>query len=445
MCIYDRLTGLSNRNFFLNCLRECIEKNQQELNKLFAVLFLNLDRFQMVKYSWGNELSQKLLIATARRLQDWVNYPNVLSRMRDDEFIILLPDIKDEQQALDLANQIHQSFLTPFNLDGRLVYSNSSIGIVLGNIGYREPDDFLRAADMARHHAQNNLGGVSVLYDSRIKQKVVERLQLETDLKEALQQKQFHLYYQPIVSLETDAIAGFEALVRWYHPQRGIIFPNDFIPLAEETGLIVPLGQWALSEACRTLGLWQEQFPYCPFLTISVNLSGLQLSNPNLIEQIDDLLSSSGLNGESLKLEITESFLMASLFEHGSTANTTLEKIKERNIKLCIDDFGTGYSSLSYLHDLPVDILKIDRSFLNIKDGDNKKSDIIKTIIRLAKNLDLTLIAEGIENRHQLSILKELDCDYGQGYFFSRPLDVNEVSRLIEKEISFTAPDVQPA
>jgi diguanylate cyclase (GGDEF)-like protein len=434
---YDQLTGLPNRNFFLNCLRECIEKNKQQLKGLFAVLFLNVDRFQMVKYSLGHDLSEKLLVATAERLQDWISSPNILSRMRGDEFIILLPEVKDAQEALDLANEIHQAFIIPFDLDGCIVYSTSSIGIVLGNIGYQNPEDFLRAADIAKHHAKKKSSGGSVLYDASMQQRALERLQLETDLQEALEKEQLHLHYQPIVSLKNGEITGFEALIRWYHPQRGMISPTDFIPLAEETGLIIPLGQWALSEACTRLRLWQQQFPHLPSLSMSVNLSGVQLSNPDLIKQIDELLTSVGLSGDSLKLEITESFLMENLLENVSVANRILDQLKDRKIKLCIDDFGTGYSSLSYLHHLPIDILKIDRSFLNMQKGNSKNSDIVKSIIKLAKDLGLALVAEGIETERQLSMLKELQCDYGQGYLFSRPLDVNRVSGFMETKHYF--------
>lgn len=434
---YDGLTGLPNRNFFLNSLCECLEKNQQRQSGLFAVLFLNVDRFQMVKYSLGHSLGDKLLIATAQRLKEWIDSPNVLARMRGDEFIILLPDIQDAQDALNLAEQIHQAFSQPFNLDGRVVYSTSSIGIVLGNIDYKNPEEFLRAADIAKHHAQKKSAGSSVLYDASMQKKAVEKFQLETDLQQAIQYDQLRLYYQPIVSLRTGELTGFEALVRWKHPKKGMISPIHFIPLAEETGLIIPLGQWALSEACTQLRLWQQQFPDLSSLSISVNLSGVQLSSPDLIKQIDDLLASVGLDGNSLKLEITESFLMENLLENSSVAHKILEDLKERKIKLCIDDFGTGYSSLSYLHYLPIDILKIDRSFLNPKGDTGKNSDIVKSIVKLAKDLGLALVAEGIETEKQLEMLKQLRCDYGQGYFFARPLNVDKASSLIQQRSSF--------
>lgn len=432
---YDYLTGLPNRNFFLNCLRECIVNKQQRTGELFAVLFLNIDRFQMVKYSLGQEFSDQLLIATAQRLQEWIQSPHVLARMRGDEFIILLLDLKNAQQTLDLANQIHQIFSKPFELDGRILYSTSSIGIVLGNLDYTNPEEFLRAADIAKHHAQKKYTGSSMLYDASMQQQVSERLQLETDLQQAIENQQLYLQYQPIVSLKSGEITSFEALVRWNHPTRGIISPTEFIPLAEETRLIIPLGQWALLEACKRLRLWQKQFPHLSSLSMSVNLSGVQLFNPDLIQQIDELLESVGLCGDSLKLEITESFLMKNLIDNPSVANDILEQLKKRKIKLCIDDFGTGYSSLSYLHHLPFDILKIDKSFLNFKSERAKNSGIVKSIINLAKDLGLVLVAEGIENEKQLAMLKELRCDYGQGYFLAKPLDVNTISQLFEQKM----------
>ncbi|ACK73566.1 response regulator receiver modulated diguanylate cyclase/phosphodiesterase [Gloeothece citriformis PCC 7424] len=431
---YDHLTGLPNRNFFLNSLRECIDNNQKHSGELFAVLFLNVDRFQMIKYSLGQALSEQFLIATAQRLQEWLKSPHLLARMRGDEFIILLLDIKDARQALDLADEIHQAFSKPFNLDGRVVYSTSSIGIVLGNIDYQNPEDFLRAADIAKHHAQKKTTSRSVLYDASMQRRVSERLQLETDLQQAIQNQELYLHYQPIVSLETGEITAFEALLRWHHPTRGLISPAEFIPLAEETGLIIPLGQWALSQACQRLRLWQEEFPHLSALSMSVNLSGVQLSNPDLIKQIDELLESVGLCGDSLKLEITESFLMENMIENPLAANQILKQLKERQIKLCIDDFGTGYSSLSYLHHLPIDILKIDRSFLNSKTEKGKNSEIVKSIVNLAKDLGLALVAEGIETEKQLTMLKQLQCDYGQGYLFAKPLDVHTLYQLFDQQ-----------
>jgi diguanylate cyclase (GGDEF)-like protein len=412
LSLYDDLTELPNRNYFLHALDQRIAQ-QQYRRELFAVLFLNLNRYQMVKYSLGQRLGDQLVCATATRLKQIVKSPNILARMRGDEFIILFDHIDRSEAVQPIAQAIQKSFSQPFNLDGPIVYSATSMGIVLSNNDYQTAEEFLSAADIAKHYAQMNGRGSAVVYDASMQHKVRNRLQLETDLQDAINQKKLHLNYQPIICLETSKIIGFEALIRWKHPTKGYISPIDFIPLAEETGLIIPLGQWTLIEACQRLHSWQELYPALSDFSINVNLSGIQLANPDLIKQIDDLLAMVGLPGHNLKLEITESFLMENLIENPAIANKILEELKARNIKLCIDDFGTGYSSLSYLHYLPIDILKIDRSFINPKQNVHKNSEIVKSIVNLAQDLGLGLVAEGIETEQQLTMLKDLRCDYG--------------------------------
>lgn len=437
LALYDDLTELPNRNYFIHALEQRIAQ-QQYRKDLFAVLFLNLNRYQMVKYSLGQQLGNELIRRTASRLKKVVQAPNILARMRGDEFIILIDQLNNPQEAQQFTQTIQHLFSRPFQLNGPVVYSSSSIGIVISNTHYQTAEEFLRSADIAKHYAQMNTNGGAVVYDASMQEKVRERLQLETDLQAAINYQQLHLNYQPIMCLRTGKITGFEALIRWHHPTKGNISPLDFIPLAEETGLIIPLGQWTLMEACRRLRSWQELYPALSDLSMNVNLSGIQLANPDLIKQVDDLLAMVGLPGHNLKLEITESFLMENLMENPAIANKILEELKARNIKLCIDDFGTGYSSLSYLHYLPIDILKIDRSFINPKTNARKNSEIVKSIINLAQDLGLGLVAEGIETEQQLTMLKNLHCDYGQGYFFARPLDDSNALSFLDKQLQLT-------
>jgi diguanylate cyclase (GGDEF)-like protein len=426
LAYYDELTGLPNRSFLLEILARLLKNQKQQPDRLFAILLLSLERFQVIKYSLGHPLSDRLLIAASRRLEKCVDSRDMVARIGTNEFAILLTNLQQPSEAKAIARVIYHKLSSPFKLDGPLVFSNINIGIALSTLGYEQPEKYLQAADTAMHHAKVNSTKSSVFFDPKMHASALEKLQLESDLQQAIRYKSLHLNYQPIVSLATGRVAGFEALVRWHHPQRGSVSPEKFIPLSEETGLIVPLGQWVLSEACHQLLLWQQKFPQTVPLKISVNLSGIQLNNPEFILQIDRLLESLGLNGEYLKLEITESILM----DNASSVTNILNQLKERKIKLCIDDFGIGYSSLSYLRYLPIDTLKIDRSFINQKITD-RSLDIVKAIVNLAHNLGLDVVAEGLETKEQLLMLQSLKCEYGQGYFFSKPLEENEIFNLM--------------
>jgi len=412
---YDRLTDLPNRNLMLSEMRQCIEAQQHTC--LFAVLFLGLDRYTSVKYSFGHEQAERLLVEVAERLKTCVGPKDIIAHVGENEFAILLRDIPDPKQAQYKANEIHQALALPFNFNGTVMSSSTNIGIVLSNIGLSQPEDFLRAGDTAMHYAKMQSSTSTVIFDLSMQAKAIDRLHLEADLQRAIKLQQLHLNYQPIVSLKTDEIVGFEALVRWDHPTRGLISPTEFIPLAEETGLIIPLGEWVLSEACRRLSLWRDRLP--DHFRVSVNLSGMQLWHPLLLQFLDDLLRSLCLSGSYLKLEITESILM----QNSAAAIALLEQFKQRQIQLSMDDFGTGYSSFSYLQRLPIDTLKLDRSFVDNIEGNGKDFDIAKAIINLAHSLGLDVIAEGIETPQQRDILRSLSCEYGQGYLFSRPLD----------------------
>ncbi|MEG4631170.1 EAL domain-containing protein [Microcoleus sp. AR_TQ3_B6] len=415
---YDELTGLPNRNLLLKEMRSGVN-SLIELGHLKAILFLTLNRYQIVKYSLGHSRGEQLLVEVGRRLEGCALPRNLIARVGEDAFAIWLVDITNSQLALDAAKQIRQELEIPSNLGGTTVFSSVSIGVALGGIGTEEPEDLLRAADAARHEAFVRGAGSIVVFDADMQSRALEQLQLENDLQNAINLQQFYLNYQPIVSLVTGKIVGFEALVRWRHPSRGLVYPSEFIPTAERTGLIVALGEWVLSEAVACLSKWQLQFPdYWP-LNMSVNLSGIQLFAPNLLPLLDSLLRVHNLKGEFLKLEITESVLM----ENAEEAAGVLELLKARQIKVCLDDFGTGYSNLSYLQLLPIDTLKIDRSFVCCLEEGGKNLTLLEAILNLASSLELEAIAEGVETQEQLIILRSLGCNSYQGYFFSRPLE----------------------
>jgi len=415
---YDELTGLPNRNWLLKEMRSGIN-SLRELGHLEAILFLTLNRYQIVKYSLGHSRGEQLVVEVARRLEACALNTNFIARVGEDAFAIWIANITNSQLALDAAERIRQALEMPSNLNGTAVFSSVSIGIALGAIGTEEPEDLLRAADAARHEAFVRGAGNTVVFDADMQSRALEQLQLETDLQNAINLQQFYLNYQPIVSFATGQIVGFEALVRWRHPSRGLVSPSEFIPVAERTGLIVALGEWVLSEAVACLSKWQLQFPdYLP-LNMSVNLSGIQLFAPNLLPLLDSLLRVHNLKGEFLKLEITESVLM----ENAEVAAGVLELLKARQVKVCLDDFGTGYSNLSYLQWLPIDTLKIDRSFVCCLEEGGKNLALLEAILNLASSLQLEAIAEGVETQEQLIILRSLGCNSYQGYFFSRPLE----------------------
>ena len=415
---YDELTGLPNRNLLLKEMRSGINA-LIKLGHLKAILFLTLNRYQIVKYSLGHSRGEQLLVEVGRRLEACPLPTNLIARVGEDAFAIWLADITNSQLALDAAEHIRQALEIPSNLGETAVFSRVSIGVALSATGTEEPEDLLRAADAARHEAFVRGAGSIVIFDADMQSRALEQLQLENDLQNAINLQQFYLNYQPIVSFVTGQIVGFEALVRWRHPSRGLVPPSEFIPTAEKTGLIVALGEWVLSEAVACLSKWQLQFPdYLP-LNMSVNLSGVQLFAPNLLPFLDSLLRVHNIKGEFLKLEITESVLM----ENAEEAAGVLELLKARQVKVCLDDFGTGYSNLSYLQLLPIDTLKIDRSFVCCLEEGGKNVTLLEAILNLASSLELEAIAEGVETQDQLIILRSLGCNSYQGYFFSRPLE----------------------
>jgi diguanylate cyclase (GGDEF)-like protein len=415
---HDGLTGLPNRALFMKQLSAAILRSQRLSNRLFAVLFIDLDRFKVINDSLGHGVGDQLLIKTASRLKSCMRHGDVVARLGGDEFVILLNDIQSIRDATDVADRIQAALTLPFNFSGQEVFISLSVGITLSTTGYQRPEDFLRDADTAMYRAKAYGKARYEIFDVSMHDSAVKQMQLENDLRRAIERREFEIYFQPIVCLESRKVSGFEALIRWQHPTRGLLDPTDFIAVAEETGAIIPIGYWVLSEACRQLHSWQLEYG-ATSLTMSVNLSTKQFSQRNLIEQISSILQSTGLNPRSLKLEITETAIM----ENAASAAEMLLKLRDLGIEIYMDDFGTGYSSLSSLHHFPVDLLKIDQSFINGLESGGEKSKIVQTIMTLTQNLGINAIAEGVETTEQISILRMLQCKFGQGYFFSKPLN----------------------
>lgn len=427
---HDSLTGLPNRALFLERLGRVIERTKRLKDYYFAVLFLDLDRFKVVNDSLGHLLGDQLLIGFARRLEIYLRSVDTVARLGGDEFVILLDGIKDINCATQIADRIQKELTLPFDLNGYEVFISTSIGIALSTTGYDQPEEILRDADTVMYRAKALGKARYEVFDKDMHARAVSLLQLENDLRRSLERQELQVYYQPIVSVNTGRINGFEALVRWQHPSRGLVSPVEFIPIAEETGLIVPIGYWVLRQACRQMSAWQKSYQASGLLTISVNFSGKQFSQPDLIKQVDQILQETGLDGKSLKLEITESVLIG----NSDLVAGMLLQLKSLGVQVDIDDFGTGYSSLSYLHRFPIDALKIDRSFISRIGINNENLEIVQTIITMAHNLGMSVVAEGVETAKQLAQLKSLQCEYSQGYFFSKPLNPEAASAFIAKE-----------
>ncbi|HEX5688757.1 MAG TPA: EAL domain-containing protein [Roseiflexaceae bacterium] len=427
--LYDALTGLPNRTLLIDRLRRAIERARRHLDYRFAILCLDFDRFNVINDSLGHAIGDQLLIEISQRLQACLRTEDTVARLGGDEFAMLIDYIGEVGDAALIAERIQQAIALPFNLEDHEVFTSASIGIAMSITGYDQPETMLRDAATAMSRAKTRGRARYELFDGKMHARVIRQLQLETDLRRALERDEFEIYYQPIVALVSGATIGFEALVRWRHPQQGLIGPGEFMQVAEDTGLIAQIDWWVLRHACRQLATWRETYRIGAPLYVSVNLSGRDFSRPDLAELIAQELRENELDGQSLRLEITESVLM----EHSEIASATLIRLREFGVQIYIDDFGTGYSSLSYLHRFPIDTLKIDRSFVNLIGDLNQNTKIIHTIISLARDLGMDVIAEGIETREQLVHLGALHCDYGQGYFFSRPLDSGAATALLAK------------
>ena len=423
---HDSLTGLPNRTWFINRLNQVIELANANSDYLYAVMFIDLDRFKVVNDSLGHLVGDELLKMVAKRLQDCVPQTDIVARLGGDEFIILLEGIRDISEAINTANCILEHLRKPFNFDKYEIFTGASIGITFSTMVYNSAADAIRDADVAMYQAKIKGKGCYEVLTKALQTQAATRLQLENDLRKAIELKEFCLYYQPIVSLSTGHLLGFEALVRWHRGFGELVPPAKFIPLAEEIGAINSLGWWIFQEACHQLRLWQQQFPQSLALTLNVNVSPVQLKQVNLVERMQKIVEATGVSSSCLKLEITESCFL----EASSSEATMLKQLKNRGIKLCIDDFGTGYSSLSRLHEFPIDTLKIDRSFVSRLSA-GKGDGIVETIVTLAHSFGMDVVAEGIETLEQLEKLCSLGCEFGQGYLFSKPVDSQTATQLL--------------
>ncbi|MFB2936167.1 EAL domain-containing protein [Aerosakkonemataceae cyanobacterium BLCC-F154] len=424
---HDALTNLPNRALFLHRLEQATQRSKQQKNYLFAVLFLDVDRFKFVNDSLGHFIGDKLLIAIASRIKNSLNNNDLVARLGGDEFAIILENVANIKVVCSIANQIVKELSLPFIVEDYEIFTNASIGIVMSSEIFDGIESLLRNADIAMYRAKRVGGACYQVYDRSMHTQVVAQLQLETDLRKAIERQEFTVYYQPIFSLTNYQIVGFEALVRWQHPQRGLMNPGEFINLAEETGLILQIDWLVLHQACQQMKLWQEELVIPESFTVSVNFSGKQFAQANLVEQITRVLQITDLNPSFLRLEITE----GAIIENPEAAIAVINQLRNLGIKIYIDDFGTGYSSLSYLHRFPIDTLKVDRSFVTRIDNDINSLEISKAIVILAHNLGMEAVAEGIETLQQLTKLRELKCEYGQGYLFSAPVNQSEATMLI--------------
>jgi diguanylate cyclase (GGDEF)-like protein len=425
---HDTLTGLPNRALFLDRTQRCFHQMERRGGYLFAVLSVDLDGFQTINASFGQPAGDKVLIEIAERLVQKVRSGDTVARLGGDEFALLLDDVKDMRNALRVAERLQAELAKPFLVDGREVLTSASVGIAAGTSTYKRSADALRDAGTAMARAKRLGPGQIAVFDIRMHTQAVTRLKLETDLRRAADRQEFLLHYQPVVSLQSGRIVGFEALLRWQHPERGLISPGESLPVAEEIGLLIPLGKWVLQNASRQLRAWQVEFPVVPPLSMSVNLSCKQfLQSGALLTIVDETLKETGLDPRSLALEVTETVMM----ENAEAALATLAQLKDRQLRISIDDFGTGYSSLSYLQRLPIDNLKIDRSFVAQIKPAGESLEIVRSIITLAHSLGKQVVAEGIETGEQLALLRSLGCEFGQGYFFSKPLETEAAGKLI--------------
>ncbi|MDQ4120231.1 MAG: EAL domain-containing protein [Acidobacteriota bacterium] len=424
---HDSLTGLPNRTLLADRMSMAVERAKRSSNYKFAVLFIDLDRFKIVNDTMGHEMGDKLLIDLSNRLKECVRAVDTVARLGGDEFAVLLDGITNQELAIEIADRIQTVLSQPFDLDGQEFFTSASIGISFSSMGYESPEDILRDADTAMYRAKANGKARYEVFDLSMHTRAVEALKLENDLRQGIERGQVHAYYQPIISLENGSIVGFEALARWEHPKRGLIPPVDFIPLAEETGLIVPLGMTIIKEACQQLGKWQTMFNTEKPLTMSINLSAKQFAQKDLVEEIRKVIEDAKIEPDCIRLEVTETIVM----ENAHMASEILKQLKSIGVQLSIDDFGTGYSSLSYLHRFPFDILKIDRSFVNRMNTDKDSLSIVETIVTLAKKLCKSIVAEGVEHKKHEEALRLLSCDYGQGYLYSKPLNAKCAEELL--------------
>jgi diguanylate cyclase (GGDEF)-like protein len=438
--LYDALTDMPNRVLFMDRLQHAIDFAKRHSSYNFSVLFLDLDYFKNINDSLGHSIGDQLLISLSQRLRMCVRSTDTVARLGGDEFVILIEEIHSYDDTVNTAERILQKLTTPFILLDHQLFASASIGVVLNAKEYHQPEEILRDADIAMYQAKALGKARYEIFNVGLRDKAVIRLELENDLHSALAGNQFLLHYQPVIALNTGSITGFEALLRWNHPTRGLISPSDFIPIAEETGLIIPIGKWVLEEACTQTRRWQAAYPNDPPLDVRVNISGKQIASPDFIPQIEQVLEDTGFDGRALKLEITENVCLNS----ADGLEIIFNRLNQMGIQFHIDDFGTGYSSLSYLQNYPIQSIKIDRSFISQMDCDGNGSNIVRTIIAMAHDLGMDAVAEGVETMDQLNQVKEFGCNYGQGYLISRPIDPSRVAALLASTSSvFTSPVIE--
>ncbi|HEY4885735.1 MAG TPA: EAL domain-containing protein [Myxococcales bacterium] len=414
---YDPLTGLPNRALFKDRLEIAFARAKGREAARFAVFFLDLDRFKLVNDSLGHRAGDELLVQIARRLESCRRAGDTVARLGGDEFTLLVEGVATDEEAIAVAERVHRSLIPPYMIEGHEVFAGASIGIALGGPATERVEHLLRDADTAMYRAKVR-GCRHAVFDSSMHERAMAALRIENELRRALERGELRVHYQPIVELSSSKILGVEALVRWEHRERGLVPPSEFIPLAEETGLVVPLGHWVLDEACRALSTLPEQ------ITLSVNLSGRQLLQPEFCSELKEMLARCRIDPSRLRLELTESMLIG----NGAAAIAALTQLRGTGVRLCIDDFGTGYSSLSYLHELPIDSLKIDRSFVGAMGDDERKIKIVQSILVLGKALGIDVVAEGVETQEQVDVLRRLGCERAQGYFFARPVPLEQLS-----------------
>ncbi len=429
---HDLHTGLPNRALFLNRLEYAIKHAAERSTYRFAVLYLDIDQFKLINDTLGHGVGDKILSEISDRLMSCVGSEDTVARLGGDEFGILLDGIRDLIEPIHVADSIHEILSVPVVRQEQEIFLSASIGIVLNSKQHQIPDNILRDADMAMYKAKADGKSHFAMYDESMQKRALELLTLGSDLRRALERDEFFLHYQPVISLRTNKLAGLEALIRWNHPTQGLISPGRFIPIAEESGLIIDIGNWVLETACNQVGAWNSSLDEP--IEISVNLSTKQFNQPDLVGHVKSVLALSGLSPTKLKLEVTESVIM----ENATNAAQTLHELKELGIKLSVDDFGTGYSSLAYLRQFPLDTLKIDRSFVSKMAFSNAESEIVRAIVQLAHGLNLDVVAEGAETREEVTLLNALQCEYVQGYYFSKPVSADEISALLQENRIWT-------
>jgi diguanylate cyclase (GGDEF)-like protein/PAS domain S-box-containing protein len=425
--LHDPLTGLANRSLLEDRLGQALARAQRREGQV-AVLYMDLDNFKIVNDSLGHEAGDRILVAVGERLKHSLRPEDTLVRFGGDEFVIVLENVMDLGVAVRVVDRISERFQDPFVLDGQEIFITTSIGIALNTSGQESPEELLRNADTAMYRAKEESGVSYQLFEQSMHEQVLRSLRMESELRRAIEREELKIYYQPKVSLETGKVMDMEALVRWEHPEWGLLLPSEFIPLAEHTGLIVPLGRWVLKEVCLQAKKWQEESPQSP-LSTQVNLSARQIQHRKLVQTIEQILEETGLEGRYLTLDVPETVLIEAVNEGASN----LERLRGLGIMLAVDDFGMVYSSLSYLKRLPMDILKIDKSLVQGLGEDPKDTAIVQVVIELGHTLGMKVVAEGIERAGQVMLLREMGCDLGQGLYFAEPLPSGEASERLAR------------